>query len=180
MKKKKVIKSKKLPKKKKISKTEKKLRNQLRWNREVIRKKYNQLYDILKKNNFNTDKKIGKKTIGTKIVELQDEETDRLNKIKLIEQKLQKRFKYKLRKPKEVETTEDSEEFMQEIEIGNAWDIKDIIEQLLGYFQYKGESMSKVKDKIIKDAFRIISMMQSNDVFKILVNSFENILAMYI
>lgn len=167
-------------KKKKISKTEKKLRNQLRWNREVIRKKYNKLYELLKNNNFNTDKKIGKKTIGTKILELQDEETERLEKIKLIEQKLQKRFKYKLRKPKEVEISEDSDEFMEEIEIGSAWDIKDIINQLLGYMQYKGLSINKVKDKVIKDAFKIISMMQSNDVFKILVNSFDNILAMYI
>ena len=180
MKNKKVIKRKKLPKNKKISKTEKKLRNQLRWNREVIRKKYNKLYDILKNNNFNIEKKIGKKTIGTKIIDLQDEETKRLNKIKLIEQKLEKRFKYKLRKQKEVESTEDSEEFVEEIELGNAWDIKDIINQLLGYMQYKGVTISKVKDKIIKDAFRIISMMQSNDVYKILVNSFDNILAMYI
>ena len=180
MKKKKIIKSKKLPKNKKISKTEKKLRNQLRWNREVIRKKYNKLYDILKNNNFNIEKKIGKKTIGTKIIDLQDEETERLNKIKLIEQKLEKRFKYKLRKQKEVESPTDSEEFVEEIELGNAWDIKDIINQLLGYMQYKGVTISKVKDKIIKDAFRIISMMQSNDVFKILVNSFDNILAMYI
>jgi hypothetical protein len=174
MKNKKTIKRKKLPKKKKISKTEKNLRNQLRWNREVIRKKYNKLYELLKNNNFNTDKKIGKKTIGTKILELQDEETERLEKIKLIEQKLEKRFKYKLRKPKEVEISEDSEEFVQEIEIGNAWDIKDIINQILDYMQYKGISINKVKDKVIKDAFKIISMMQSNDVFKILVNSFDN------
>jgi hypothetical protein len=178
MKKKKTIKRKKLPKKK-ISKTEKKLRNQLRWNREVIRKKYNKLYELLKNNNFNTDKKIGKKTIGTKIVELQDEETERLDKIKLIEQKLEKRFKYKLRKPKEVEISKDSNEFKEELELGNAWDIKDIINQLLDYMQYKGVSINKVKDKVIKDAFKIISMMQSNDVFKILVNSFDNILNMY-
>jgi hypothetical protein len=166
-------------KKKKISKTEQKLRNQLRYNRSVLNKEANEIYNTLKDNNFDVNKKIGSYSIGTTIDLLNKKQLDRKNKIDKIVEKLEKRFKYKSKVFNEQKEYDDNEDFTEPIDLGNAWDVKDILLQLMGYMRYRGKAMNKVRDACIRDAMNIIVKMESKDLFYILVDNYENIILMY-
>ena len=149
---------------KKISKTEKKLRGQLKYIRSKISKANKEVLNLSKKFNFDYSAKVtNKTTLNTEIQKIIEDKVLKSNKRENEILKKLERFKYKAKGKYEIA---NEEEYEDRLELGKAWERKEIDEQLFkGIFTtVNGLSISKKLPEILNKLLSLVGQMESKTI----------------
>ena len=164
-----------MAKKKIISKTEKTLRGKLKYQRAKNNKEVKALSKDMQENFF----RISTKTKGSKTKKSTDywernkSIMQRNKTIEDLENKL-KRFKYKKRVPKKIETESNT---LEPQKLGHAWQISEFYETLKFVKFYQGVSIGKSRRKMQSDLINeVLNMNDSTDILWAITDMFDNLL----
>lgn len=148
----------------KISKTEKTLRGKLKYVRSKINKASAEILELSKKYNYDYSSQVTKKTnLNTEIQKIIEGKILKANKAENELLKKLQRFKYK---PKTKIQIADPEEYDDRIELGKAWERKEIDDQLFNGI-FKSVDGMNIKSKlpaILQRLLQLISLLESKKI----------------